>query len=117
LLHAQRRYPESLAGLFLQSGSFFRRSTDPQERGFARFERISRFVGGVLRRPGRPIPVTITCAAAEENLANNRAVAAALAAQGYEVAFREHAGGHDWPSWRRALAAHLPDLLERVWST
>jgi enterochelin esterase-like enzyme len=117
LLHAHRRYPDAFAGLFLQSGSFFRGRTDPQERGFPRFGRIARFVGSVLREPGRPIPVTITCGTREENLANNRAVAAALAEHGYEVALHEEPGGHDWPSWRRALKARLPDLLERAWST
>jgi enterochelin esterase family protein len=117
LLHAHRRYPDAFAGLFLQSGSFFRGRTDRQERGFRRFARIARFVGTVLRDPGRPIPVTITCGLDEENLANNRAVAAALAAHGYDVVLHETPGGHDWPVWRRALKARLPDLLERAWST
>ena len=118
LLHAHRRHPDAFAGLFLQSGSFFRRRTDPQERGFRRFARVARFVGTVLRgEPGRPIPVTITCGLDEENLENNRAVAAALTEQGYDVELHEVPGGHDWPVWRRALKARLPDLLERAWST
>ena len=117
LLHAQRRYPEAFAGLFLQSGSFFRRRTDPQEGGFERFARVARFVGTVLREPGRPIPVTITCGLDEENLDNNRAVATALADQGYDVELHESRGGHEWPAWGRALKARLPDLLERAWST
>jgi enterochelin esterase family protein len=117
LLHAQRRSPEAFAGLFLQSGSFFRRRTDPQERSFRRFDRVARFVGSVLHEPGTPIPVTITCGLDEQNLANNRAVAAALAAQGYDVELHEAPGGHDWPVWRRALRARLPALLERAWST
>ena len=118
LLHAHRLEPRSFAGLFLQSGSFFRRRTDPQERGFRRFARVARFVGTVLRgEPGRPIPVTITCGLDEENLENNRAVAAALTEQGYDVELHESPGGHDWPLWRRQLKARLPGLLERAWST
>jgi enterochelin esterase family protein len=42
-------------------------------------------------------------------------VAHALAAQGYAVDFHAARGGHDWPTWRRALEAHLPALLRRVW--
>jgi enterochelin esterase-like enzyme len=35
-LHAQRRHPGLLGGLFLQSGSFFTRQLDAQEQGFGR---------------------------------------------------------------------------------
>jgi enterochelin esterase-like enzyme len=118
LLHAHRAQPEAFAGLFLQSGSYFRRRTDAQESGFARFGRVDRFVGGVLRG-GRddvhPVPATITCALDEENYVNNAAVARALAEQGYPVEFHAARGGHDWPTWRRALELHLPLLLRRAW--
>jgi len=117
LLHAHRLEPRAFAGLFLQSGSFFRRRTDSQERKFRRFARIDRFVGSVLGGVdgARPVPTTITCALDEENYANNAALAQALAAQGYAVDFHAARGGHDWPTWRRALDAHLPALLRRVW--
>jgi len=117
LLHAHRLQPRTFAGLFLQSGSYFRRRTDPQETGFPRFRRVERFVGTVLNGRGepRPVPTTITCALDEENYANNAAVARALAAQEYAVDFHASRGGHDWPTWRRALEAHLPALLRRVW--
>jgi enterochelin esterase-like enzyme len=117
LLHAHRLEPRAFSGLFLQSGSFFRRRTDPQEARFPRFSRVDRFVGTVLnaRGPARPVPTTITCALDEENYGNNAAVAQALAAQGYAVDFHAARGGHDWPTWRRALEAHLPALLRRVW--
>ena len=117
LLHAHRLEPRAFSGLFLQSGSFFRRRTDPQERHFPRFSRIDRFVGTVLNasdRP-RPVPTTLTCALDEENYPNNAAVAQALAAQGYAVSFHAARGGHDWPTWRRALESHLAPLLRRVW--
>jgi len=117
LLHVHRLEPRAFSGLFLQSGSFFRRRTDRQESGFGRFSRIDRFVGTVLNSANgaRPLPTTITCALDEENYANNAAVAQALAHQGYPVEFHAARGGHDWPTWRRGLEAHLAPLLRRVW--
>lgn len=116
LLHAHRTQPGSFAGLFLQSGSYFRRATDAQEARFRRFVRVDRFVGGVLRgRDASPVPTTLTCSLDEENYANNAAVARALAQQGYPVEFHAARGGHDWPTWRRALESHLPRLLRSVW--
>lgn len=115
LLHAHRSAPESLDALFLQSGSYFRRATDAQERGFRRFGRVDRFVRTLLGgEAARPIPVTLTCGRDEENLENNRAVASALERQGYDVRFHEHRGGHAWPGWRRALHEHLEELLCRA---
>jgi enterochelin esterase-like enzyme len=117
LLHAHRLEPRAFSGLFLQSGSFFRRRTDPQESHFRRFSRIDRFVGTVLNAKdrARPVPTTLTCALDEENYACNAAVAQALARQGYAVSFHAARGGHDWPTWRRALESHLAPLLRRVW--
>ena len=46
-LHAHWLHPGAFAGLFLQSGSFFRRRLDGHESGFPRFARITRFVGRV----------------------------------------------------------------------
>jgi enterochelin esterase family protein len=117
LLHAHRLEPRSFAGLFLQSGSYFRRRTDAHEARFPRFSRVDRFVGTVLngKDAGRPVPTTITCGLDEENYANNAAVAQALARQEYPVDFHAARGGHDWPTWRRALDAHLASLLRRAW--
>lgn len=115
-LHAHRAQPEAFGALFLQSGSFFRLATDRQERGFPRFDRVSRFVGKVLRGEGaEPVPVTLTCGLGEENLANNRRVAAALADQGYELRFAELRDAHTWIGWRDAWDPWLADLLARVW--
>jgi enterochelin esterase family protein len=117
LLHAHRLEPRAFSGLFLQSGSYFRRRTDPQEARFPRFGRVDRFVGAVLanREPGRAIPTTITCGLDEENYENNAALARALAQQGYAVEFHAARGGHDWPTWRRSIDEHLPALLRKVW--
>lgn len=115
--HAHRVHRHLFGGLFLQSGSFFRRSTDPQELGFPRFARISRFVGGVLRAGSAPspVPVVMTCGSAEENLANNRALGDALVRQRYDVRLTEHPDVHNWVSWRDTFEPHLVALLERLW--
>ena len=85
LLHTRWLHPGAFGALMLQSGSFFRQRWDRQESGFARFRRISRFVGAVLNAStaATPIPTALTCGAPEENLANNRAVATALRRQGH----------------------------------
>ena len=117
LLHAQRAAPAAVDGLFLQSGSFFRPRSDPQESGSARFRRISRFVGQVLNAAtwDDVVPVVVSCGTGEENLDNNRAVAAALAAQGYDVDLVEIRDAHTWVCWRDAFEPHLADLLAKAW--
>ena len=117
LLHAQRLRPQAFAGLYLQSGSYFRQRYDKHESGFPRFRRISRFVGEVLASQDfpAPVPVVVTCGAVEENLANNRAVAAALEAQGYEVTMVVNRDAHNYVGWRDTFDPHLTALLNRVW--
>lgn len=118
MLHAHRRHAELFGALFLQSGSFFRARTDRQESWFPRFERISRFVGRVLRASDQPDPVdvTMTCGTVEENLPNNRAVAGALREQGYEVRFHENRDAHTWIGWRDTYDPWLLDLLRSKWA-
>jgi enterochelin esterase family protein len=116
MLHAHVRHPRSFDGLFLQSGSFFRKRTDPQEAGFGRYRRITRFVGTVVRggTAQRPIPVALTSGRAEENLANNRLVAEALERQGYTAWLAEVRDAHNWTCWRDAFDPQLPALIEAV---
>ncbi|HUA44620.1 MAG TPA: alpha/beta hydrolase-fold protein [Solirubrobacteraceae bacterium] len=118
LLQAQRAWPGSFAGLFLQSGSFFVPRHDRHESGFPRYRRIVRFVRGVLRAESHsdPVPVMMTCASEEENIHNNRQMAAALGAQGYGATLVEVPGGHDFESWGEALQPSLTELLLRVWA-
>jgi enterochelin esterase family protein len=116
MLHAQRRHPKFFAGLFLQSGSFFRPNYDGHESRFARYLRLVRFVGRVVRASeGVAVPVAITCGRAEENRHNNREMAHALRAQGYPVTLAEVPDAHNFTAWRDALDPHLTDLLRRVW--
>jgi enterochelin esterase-like enzyme len=117
MLHAQRRYPSAFAGLFLQSGSFFRPRLDRQESGFPWFGRIVRFTGPVVASAfaAHPIPTVLTCGTAEENLANNREMARALQRQGYPARLVEVPDGHHFTAWRDALHPCLTDLLQAVW--
>jgi enterochelin esterase-like enzyme len=118
LLHVHRARPETFAGLFLQSGSFFQRRLDRAERGFPRFERIARFVRRVhvCERWEDPIPVTVTCGTGEENLSNNRALAAALERQDYPVELVEHPDAHNWVAWRDVFSPHLARFVARALS-
>jgi enterochelin esterase family protein len=116
MLHAHRRHPRSFDALLLQSGSFFRQRSDKQESGFHRYHRITRFTGTVLRGMDveRTIPIAVTCGTAEENNANNRAIADALVEQGYPAWFSEIRDGHTWTCWRDTFYPHLPALIEAV---
>jgi enterochelin esterase family protein len=117
-LHAHFRNPGLAGGLFLQSGSFFRRRFDSHEGNFPRFARIARFVGQVHGRSGfaPAAPTKITCGRAEENYDNNVALAAALVRRGWPVRTAWNRDAHNWIAWRDALHPHLADLLLRVWT-
>jgi enterochelin esterase family protein len=113
MLHAHVRTP--FAGLFLQSGSFFVPRYDSQEHRHPRFRRIVRVTRELQRDAGIPEPVVMTCGIAEENLANNRLMARALAAQEFDVELHEVPDMHNYTGWRDALHPHLTRLLARVW--
>jgi enterochelin esterase-like enzyme len=117
-LHAHFRNPGLLGGLFLQSGSFFRRRFDSHERGFGRFARIARFVGQVHGRAdfAPPIPTVVTCGTVEENLENNHALALALHRRGWPVLASWNRDAHNWTAWRDSLHPYLAELLLRVWT-
>lgn len=116
MLHAHVRHPKAFDGLFLQSGSFFRQRWDKQESGFPRYRRITRFVGTVLRGAAveRPIPVAITVGSAEENRANNEAIAEALISQRYTAWISVIRDAHTWTCWRDGFDPNLPALIEAV---
>ena len=117
MLHVQRRHPRALGALFLQSGSFFMPRFDAHEAPFPRYKRVVRFVGATLRSGAHvnPVPVTLTCGSAEENVDNNRAMARALSAQGYPAALHELPDVHNYTAWRDAFEPHLTGLLARAW--
>jgi enterochelin esterase-like enzyme len=113
MLHAHVRSP--FAGLFLQSGSFFVLRHDAHEHRHPRFRRIIRVTRELKRDAGIPEPVVMTCGIAEENLANNRLMARALAAQEFDVELHEVPDMHNFTGWRDALHPHLTNLLARTW--
>jgi enterochelin esterase-like enzyme len=115
-LHAHWTRPGALGGLLLQSGSYFRRQHDAHESGFGRYTRITRFVSTVVNGRSDPdrVPATITVGTAEENLENNRVIAAALESRGWDARLVEHRDAHNWTSWRDVLHPHLVDLLIRA---
>src|SRR4051794_25459572 len=118
MLAAQRSFPRALGALFLQSSSFFMPRYDAHERRFSRYTRVTRFVRATLRDGAYaiPVPVTLTVGTAEENAHNNREMARALAAQGYEVSLEEVPDLHNYIGWRDAFDPHLTTLLRRAWT-
>jgi len=116
LLHAHRSHPDVFDALLLQSGSFFTPELDPHERRFRGFPTVTAFVAGVHAATGddRPVPVTVTCGLPEENLANNRAMAATLERLGCPLRLVEVRDGHNYTAWRDALHPHLTDLVSSV---
>lgn len=117
MLHAQRALPGLFGGLFLQSASFLTVDLDPQEQHrFSRFGQVSVYVADILRTvPSETVPVVMTCGRAEENLANNRQMAATLAKQGYSTDLVELPDAHNHTAWRDALDPALTGLLRTVW--
>ncbi len=118
-LHATWTDPETFAGAFLQSGSYFTAALDPQESGFDFWHEVTAFVASVhaatRAAPGAP-PTTVVCGSAEENLANNVALYDQLTRVGVETAWGEIRQGHTWTCWRDTLDPYLTDLLLRVWT-
>ncbi len=115
MLHLQRRHPDLLDALALQSGSFFTRRSDPQEARYGRFEHICAAVSEVTTGPaGKPVPVLMTCGTVEENRANNEEMAAVLQAQHYELDMRLVRDAHTMIGWRDGWAPGLQRLLHTV---
>lgn len=112
-LHLEWQHPGTLAGMLLQSGSFFTPETDPQERGFPRWDAVTAFVDAVHAEPraAELPPVAITCGTHEENAANNLLLALRLREVGVDVTHREIADLHNFTSWRDSLDPALRDLV------
>lgn len=116
MLHAHRSHPGTFDALLLQSASLFTRQHDAHEQEFDGFAAITDFVQSVAaaERDPAPVPVVLTCGTVEENLANNRAMAAQLRRLGYQAQLHEVRDAHNYTAWRDALDPHLTDLVARV---
>ena len=107
----------SFAGVFSQSGSFFRPRTDGMERGFRFYQRTVRFVDDIVADPERlaGLHVSMTCGTGEENLANNRSLARRLRRAGVPTELTENPDGHNHTGWRDCLDPGLRVLMRTVW--
>ncbi|HZC72334.1 MAG TPA: alpha/beta hydrolase-fold protein [Jatrophihabitans sp.] len=116
MLHVHRSYPDRLDGLLLQSGSFFTPELDPQESSFSGFATVTEFVAEThgTRADGRAVPAVLTCGTVEENLANNRLMAATLHRLGYPGHIVTVPDAHNYTAWRDALDPHLTVLVSDV---
>ena len=110
--------PGTFGALFLQSGSFFMPRFDSQESGFPATAGSCASCGGscARARTADPVPVQLTCGTAEENVFNNRVMARALAAQGYDARLDEVPDMHNYTGWRDAFDPHLTRPARRVWT-
>lgn len=115
MLGLQRAHPAALDALALQSGTFLTPDLDPQETGYGPFAQVCRAVKDYASQaPMRTVPTLMTCGAIEENLANNRQMAEALARQGYPVRWVVNPDGHTVIGWRDVWAPHLDALVAEV---
>ena len=118
MLQAQRTWPGTFAGLFLQSAaSSFRASTATNPR-FPRYARIVRFV---RRRAARDR--LLRAGAGEHDLRDRGgehpqqpADGERAGAQGYAATLAEVPDLHNYTGWRDALDPHLTRLLAGVWA-
>ncbi|MFI5736228.1 alpha/beta hydrolase [Kribbella sp. NPDC051587] len=117
-LYAEWHHPGTFEGLFLQSGSFFTPDTDPQESRFEFYAEVTSFVREVLAATAAPSTpaVSMTAGATEENVHNNRVMAAHLAELGLPVEFDETPDMHNFTAWRDVLDPDLTGLLNHIWS-
>jgi enterochelin esterase family protein len=117
-LYAEWNHPGTFAGLFLQSGSFFALTTDPQESGFEYYAEVTGFVSEVLAATSAPSApqIAMTAGTPEENVHNNRVMAAHLATLGLEVDFTETPDMHNFTAWRDTFDPCLIGLLQRTWA-
>ncbi|MGC4940298.1 alpha/beta hydrolase [Kribbella sp. DT2] len=116
-LYAEWNHPGTFAGLFLQSGSFFTLTTDPQESGFEYYAEVTGFVNQVLAATSAPSTpeIAMTAGTPEENVHNNRVMAAHLDTLGLDVDFNETPDMHNFTAWRDVFDPCLTELLQRVW--
>jgi enterochelin esterase family protein len=65
--------------------------------------------------PTQRLDIGMTVGLAEENLTNNRVMAATLSRLGHRVTLVEVPDAHTFVGWRDAFDPHLTNLLARTW--
>jgi enterochelin esterase-like enzyme len=117
-LHIATTFPGTWGALFLQSGSFFRPACDAHESAFTGFDAITRYVQSIdeADESAPYLDISMTVGLAEENLTNNRLMAATLTRLGHRMTLVEVPDAHTFVGWRDALDPHLTDLLARTWT-
>lgn len=118
LAHAAATYPGAFGGLLCQSGSFFLPRFDAHEKRFRYYDRVVAAVDHLSSDPSPLAGLTIgmTAGVGEENLDNNRALAARLQELGVAVTMAEGRDGHNHTAWRDLLHPSLADVLTQVWT-
>ena len=119
MLQAATAHPGVFGGVMLQSGSFFTDAFDSHESGFRFYQRLVRFTATLDAQPERyrGLTVAMTCGTGEENLENNCAAAARLAAVGVDVNLTQNRDAHNFIGWRDCWHPHLTTLLTSMWDT
>jgi enterochelin esterase family protein len=113
--YVAQTYPCAFDNVLSLSGSYWVKGDSEDDRDWGwlprRFERgpalplrfyqcVGLFERGVRLFDGAP-----------EQLAINRRMRDVLQARGYELTYREYAGGHDFPCWEHCLPEGLEALL------
>lgn len=91
------RAPEIFGKVLCQSGAFGAHSSEYRLYYRSVLEDLIRYM------PRPPIRLWLDCGLHEWFIAPNRVMVALLKAHGYDVTYREHSSGHNYPSWRNSV--------------
>ena len=111
-------HPEAFGNVLAQSGAFHRAPPSASDAGDFSTE-PNWLVRQFISSPRRPLRFYLDAGSAEFNATGggdailfcSRTLRDVLRAKGYEVHFREFAGGHDYLAWRGTLADGLIALM------
>jgi enterochelin esterase-like enzyme len=115
------RHPESFGNVLSQSGTFwFVPGVDPDEIALRTGDRENNWVARqFIERPRLAVRFFLEAGLFENDvygsggqiLETTRHLRDVLRAKGYEVEYRDFAGGHDWVNWRGSIADGLMALI------
>lgn len=100
--------PELFGRVVSHSGAFIARAGAKDAQGKVDVMEAGEWLlGQIEAAPPRHLTVSLDTGLLEWLTAPNRRMAAALADSGVDHQYREYAGGHNWVTWRQALAEAL----------